>query len=405
MRRVVVTGMGIVSCLGANRDEVRDALRTGRSGIRFVDAFAEKGLRSCIAGAVQLDVDALIDRKLRRFMGDSAAFAYLAMREAIEDARLTAPEISNPRVGLVVGSGGVSAGHVVDVADTLRSRGVRRVGPYGVPRTMASTASACLATSYGIRGVNYGIVSACATSAHCIGNAMDLIQTGKQDRVFAGAGEEVHWCLAAMFDAMGALSAGYNATPERASRPYDAGRDGFVIAEGGGILVLEELEQARRRGARIRAELVGHGATSDGADMVAPSGEGAVRCMQMALETVPGPVDYVNTHGTSTLSGDIVELKAIREVFGDHMPPVSSTKSLSGHSLGASGVQESIYCLLMLEDDFIAASANIEALDPAAEGMPIVTERSDRAGLRTAMTNNFGFGGTNGCLVFQRFDG
>ncbi len=404
MRRVVVTGMGIVCSLGNNKAEVLAALRAGKSGIRFKEQYKEMGMRSQVAGQVlNLDQDALIDRKQKRFMGDAAAFAYIAMREAIDQAGLTPALVSNNRTGLIAGSGGASSENQVEAADILRQKGIRRVGPYMVPRTMSSTVSACLATSYQIRGVNYSISSACATSAHCIGNAMETIQLGKQDIVFAGGGEEEHWTLSCLFDAMGALSAGYNDTPEKASRAYDARRDGFVIAGGGGMLVIEEYEHAKKRGANILAELVGYGATSDGADMVAPSGEGAMRCMQMAMATVDTPIDYINAHGTSTPVGDVAELGAMREAFaGKTIPPISSTKSLSGHSLGAAGVHEAIYSLLMLQNDFIAASANVETLDPQAEGMPIVTTRRDGVKLNTVMSNSFGFGGTNAALVFRR---
>jgi len=404
VRRAVITGIGIVSCIGNDAATVTDSLKQGRSGIRYKPDYAERGLRSQVAGVIDIDLDELVPRKARRFMGDSAAYAYVAMDQAIRDAGLTEDMVSNPRTGLVAGSGGGSTEHLVIAADTLRERGIRRVGPYGVPKTMASTVSACLATPFQIKGVNYSITSACATSAHCIGHALELIQLGKQDIVFAGGGEEENWTMAMCFDAMGALSSRYNDTPEKASRPYDADRDGFVIAGGAGIVVVEELEHAKARDAKIYAEIVGYGATSDGFDMVAPSGEGAVRCMRMALEGVEGSIDYINTHGTSTPVGDISELKAIREVFGDRMPPVSSTKSLTGHSLGATGVQEAIYCLLMLQEDFIVASANVENLDPEAEGMPIVTQRVDNAGLRTVMTNSFGFGGTNATLVLRRYE-
>lgn len=403
MRRVVVTGIGIVSSIGNDRNEVLNSLRAGRSGIEFSPEYAELGLRSQVHAPLRIDTEALIDRKLRRFMGDAAAYAYIAMRQAIEDAGLTPEQVSQPRAGLVAGSGGASTANVVAAADTLRQKGIRRVGPYMVPRTMSSTLSACLSTSFGIRGVNYSISSACATSAHCIGNGMELIQLGKQDIVFAGGGEELHWTLSLLFDAMGALSSKYNETdPARASRAYDADRDGFVISGGGGMLVLEELEHARARGARIYAELVGYGATSDGVDMVQPSGEGAVRCMRQALANVPGEVDYINTHGTSTPIGDVKELEAIRNVFGERIPPFSSTKSLTGHALGAAGVHEAIYSLLMLQNDFICASAHIERLDPAAEGMPVVRQRRDGVRLNTVLSNSFGFGGTNASLVFQR---
>lgn len=405
MRRVVVTGMGIISCLGNDKETVLDSLKQGRSGIRFQPEYQEMGFRSQVAGQVDVDLDSLIDRKLRRFMGNASAYAYLSMKQAIEDAGLTEEQVSNVRTGLIAGSGGASSADIVESADILRDKGVRRVGPYRVTRTMGSTVSACLATPFKIKGVNYSITSACATSAHCIGNAMELIQLGKQDVIFAGGGEELHWSLSVMFDAMGALSSKYNDTPEKASRAYDANRDGFVIAGGGGMLVLEELEHAKARGAKIYAELVGYGATSDGYDMVAPSGEGAVRCMQQALATVEGPVDYINSHGTSTPAGDIQELKAMRELFGDKMPTVSSTKSLAGHSLGATGVQEAIYCMLMQQHNFICASANIEELDPEAVGLPIATERQDNVDLQRVMSNSFGFGGTNATLVLQKYNG
>jgi len=402
MRRVVITGLGVVSCLGNSRQTVLESLKAGRSGIRSNEVFKEYGLRSQIAGSVDIDIESHIDRKVRRFMGDAAAYAYIAMQQAIEDAGLGAGEISDPRVGLIAASGGASSANIVASADTLREKGVRRVGAFMVPRTMGSTVSACLATPFGIKGINYSITSACATSAHCIGAAAEQIQFGKQDLVFAGGGEEEDWTLASLFDAMGALSARYNDTPEQASRPYDATRDGFVIASGGGMVVLEELERARARGAKIYAELVGYGATSDGYDMVAPSGEGAVRCMQLARETVDAPIDYINTHGTSTPVGDTKELEAIRQVFGDDVPRFGSSKSMCGHSLGATGVHEAIHCLLMLENDFIAPSINVTDLDPAAEGMPLVTACIDNAGIHTAMSNSFGFGGTNATLVFQR---
>ncbi len=402
MRRVVISGLGVVSCLGNSQAAVIESLRAGRSGIRFNDLFSEMGLRSQVAGSVDIDVSEHIDRKVLRFMGDAAAYSYIAMQQAIDDAGLDESEISNPRTGLIAASGGASSKNIVASADTLREKGVRRIGAFMVPRTMSSTVSACLATPFGIKGINYSITSACATSAHCIGAAMEQIQLGKQDLVFAGGGEEEDWTLASLFDAMGALSSKYNDAPETASRPYDATRDGFVIASGAGMVVVEELEHARARGAKIYAEIVGYGANSDGFDMVAPSGEGAVRCMNMALETVDGPVDYINTHGTSTPVGDTRELQAIRDVFGDKIPQFSSSKSMCGHSLGATGVQESIHCLLMLREDFIAPSINVNDPDPALEGMPIVTECIDKAGVRTAMTNSFGFGGTNATLIFQR---
>lgn len=406
MRRVVVTGMGIVSCLGSDKESVLESLKEGKSGIKFQQEYADLGFRSQVAGSIDdLDLDELIDRKLRRFMGNAAAYSYISMEQAIKDAGLTEDQVSNVRTGLIAGSGGASSADIVETADILRDKGVRRVGPYRVTRTMGSTVSACLATPFKIKGVNYSITSACATSAHCIGNAMEQIQLGKQDIVFAGGGEELHWSLSVMFDAMGALSSKYNETPEKASRAYDANRDGFVIAGGGGMLVLEELEHAKARGAKIYAELVGYGATSDGYDMVAPSGEGAVRCMQQAMSTVDGKIDYINSHGTSTPAGDIQELKAMKETFGAEMPPVSSTKSLAGHSLGATGVQEAIYCLLMQENNFICASANIEELDPEAEGLPVVTTRKDGVDLQRVMSNSFGFGGTNSTLVFEKYNG
>ena len=401
MRRVAITGMGITSCLGNDLDTVSRALREGRSGIRTLPDSVERGLRSQVGGAVELDLDAAIDRKLKRFMSDAAAYSYVALRDAIADAGLDEAQVSHPRTGLIAGSGGGSSRWQVETADILRERGVRKVGPYMVPRTMCSTVSANLATAFKIKGLRYSISAACATSAHCIGAGADLIRHGAQDIVFAGGGEDLDWTMTVMFDAMGALSTGYNATPERASRPYDAGRDGFVIGSGGGMLVLEDWDHAVARGAHIHAELVGYGVTSDGADMVAPSGEGAVRCMQMALEGVDRPVDYLNTHGTSTPLGDIVELRAVREAFGDAVPPLSSTKALSGHSLGAASVHEAIYSLLMLRDGFIAGSANIEVLDPEAAGFPIVRESRD-ARLDVVMSNSFGFGGTNAALVFAR---
>ncbi len=403
MRRVVVTGLGIVSCLGNDRQAVLEALKEGRSGIRFKEEYAERGFRSQVAGVVDIDLDALIDRKLRRFMGDAAAYAYVSMAQAIEDSGLTPEMVSSERTGLIAGSGGASSANQVEAADVMREKGLRRVGPYRVTRTMGSTVSACLATPFKIKGVNYSISSACATSAHCIGNAMEQIQMGKQDVVFAGGGEEEHWTLSCLFDAMGALSTQYNESPEKASRPYDQARDGFVIAGGGGMLVLEELEHARARGAKIYAEVVGYGATSDGHDMVAPSGDGAMRCMRQAMATVDGKIDYINTHGTSTPVGDVAELKAIREVFGNTTPAMSSTKSLTGHSLGATGVQEAIYSLLMMENDFIAASANVETLDEQADGFDIVTQRRDGVKIERVLSNSFGFGGTNACLVLEKF--
>ncbi|BCB72257.1 beta-ketoacyl-[acyl-carrier-protein] synthase I [Vreelandella aquamarina] len=405
MRRVVVTGLGIVSCLGNDQQQVLDALKNGRSGIRFKEEYAERGFRSHVAGSVDIDLDALIDRKLRRFMGDAAAYAYVSMAQAVEDAGLTEAQVSDVRTGLIAGSGGASSANQVEAADAMREKGLRRVGPYRVTRTMGSTVSACLATPFKIKGVNYSISSACATSAHCIGNAMEQIQLGKQDVVFAGGGEEEHWTLSCLFDAMGALSTHYNDTPDKASRPYDQARDGFVIAGGGGMLVLEELEHAKARGAKIYGELVGYGATSDGYDMVAPSGEGATRCMQQAMATVQGDIDYINTHGTSTPVGDMAELKAIRNVFGNSTPAMSSTKSLTGHSLGATGVQEAIYSLLMMQHKFVAASANVDQLDEQADGFDIVTQRRDNVTIDRVLSNSFGFGGTNACLVFQRYNG
>ncbi len=405
MRRVVVTGLGIVSSIGNNQQEVADALWHGRSGITFNEKYAELGFRSHVDGSITLDTAALIDRKLRRFMGDSAAFNYVAMKEAIADAGLEEGEISDPRIGLIMGSGGASTANVTLAVDLLREKGAKKVGPFMVPRTMSSTNSACLATPFKIKGVNYSISSACSTSAHCIGNAMEQIQLGKQDMVFAGGGEEVHWSMTLLFDAMGALSSKYNDTPTTASRTYDVSRDGFVISGGGGVLVLEELEHAQKRGARIYAELVGYGATSDGYDMVAPSGEGAVRCMQQAMATVDTPIDYINAHGTSTPVGDLKELGAIREVFAQtgYLPAIGSTKSLTGHALGAAGVHEAIYSLLMVQKDFLAESANIQELDPGAEGLPILRARKEQAGVKTVMSNSFGFGGTNACLVFRRW--
>jgi len=401
MRRVVVTGMGIVSCLGDVADTVTRALQELKSGIRAIPDYAARGLRSQVAGEPQVDLEAAIDRKLRRFMGDAAAYAYLAMRSAIADAGLALEQVRHPRTGVVAGSGGGSAQWQIETADLLRGKGVRKVGPFMVPRTMCSTVSASLATAFGILGLSYSIAAACATSAHCIGAAADLIRHGAQDVVFAGGGEEAHWGMTAQFDAMGALSSGWNETPQAASRPYDADRDGFVIAGGGGMLVLEDYEHAKARGARIHAELVGYGVTSDGADMVAPSGEGAVRCMRMALAHLTHPVDYLNTHGTATPLGDIVELAAVREAFGPAMPPLSSTKALTGHALGAASVHEAIYSLLMMQGGFMAGSANIDALDPRAEGFPILRE-SREARLATVMSNSFGFGGTNASLVFAR---
>lgn len=401
MRRVVIAGMGIVSCLGNDLVTVSSALRGGRSGISHRPDYAEMGLRSHVAGVPTIDLDAEIDRKQKRFMGDAAAYTCVAMRNAIADAGLAPEMISHVRTGVIAGSGGASAQWQVETGDLMRNRGVRKVGPYMVPRTMCSTVSAALATAYAIKGVSYSLGAACATSAHCIGAAADLIRHGQQDIMFAGGGEEIHWAMTCQFDAMGALSTKFNDIPHAASRPYDADRDGFVIAGGGGILVLEEYEHAKARGAKIVAELLGYGVTSDGADMVAPSGEGAVRCMQMAMNSISAPIDYLNTHGTSTPLGDVTELDAVRMVFGDAVPPLSSTKGLSGHSLGAASVHEAIYCLLMMRDGFIAGSSNIATLDQRAEGFPIVRETRS-AKLDTVMSNSFGFGGTNGTLVFGR---
>ncbi len=403
MRRVVVTGIGIVSCLGADKQAVLDSLREGRSGIRFKPEYKERGLRSHVAGSIDLDLAAMIDRKVLRFMGDAAAFGYLSMEQAIKDANLKEDEVSNIRTGIIMGAGGSSSADQVEAADILRSQGVRKIGPYRVTRTMGSTVSACLATPFRIKGVNYSISSACATSAHCIGNAVELIQLNKQDVIFAGGGEAEHWSLTNMFDAMGALSTKYNETPDKASRAFDQDRDGFVIAGGGAVLVIEALDHALKRGAKIYAEITGYGATSDGYDMVAPCGEGGVRAMRMACGTASGPIDYINTHGTSTPAGDISELRAIREAFGDERPIINSTKSLSGHSLGAAGAQEAIYSLLMMENNFVCAAANIENLDPEAQGLNIPLQRLDNVRLDRVLSNSFGFGGTNASLVFERY--
>jgi 3-oxoacyl-[acyl-carrier-protein] synthase-1 len=394
--------MGVVSCLGNDAETVTQSLREGKSGITYNEKYKEVGLRSHICGRPDIDVADHIDRKVRRFMGDASAYAYISMAQAIEDAGLGEDLVSNPRTGLIMGSGGGSQKAQTESVNICLEKGVKRVGPYAVPKTMASTTSACLATPFKIKGINYTISSACATSAHCIGNAYEQIQLGKQDIIFAGGGEEEDWRLTLLFDAMGALSSKYNDTPETASRPYDETRDGFVISSGGGTLVLEELEHAKARGAKIYAEVVGYGATSDGYDMVAPSGEGAVRCMQQAMATVDGDIDYVNTHGTSTPVGDTAELGAINEVFANKLPKIGSTKSLAGHSLGATGVHEAIYSLLMMENDFIAGSINIEHIDPLAKDLPIVTKTED-AKLNTILSNSFGFGGTNASLIFQRY--
>jgi 3-oxoacyl-[acyl-carrier-protein] synthase-1 len=402
MRRAVITGLGIVSSIGNNKQEVTDSLREGRSGITFSQQFADMGLRSQVWGDLKIELSEHIDRKALRFMGDAASYAYIAMQQAIEDAGLTEEQYSNERVGIIAGSGGASSENQVISADILREKSVKRIGPYMVTRCMGSTVSACLATPFKIKGVNYSISSACATSAHCIGNALEMIQLGKQDMVFAGGGEELHWALSSQFDAMGALSTKYNDDPTKASRTYDADRDGFVSSGGGGMVVVEELEHALARGAKIYAEIVGYGATSDGHDMVAPSGEGAVRCMKQALQGIEQPVDYLNTHGTSTPVGDVKELEAIQTLFGEKSPPMSATKSLTGHALGAAGVNEAIYSMLMMENDFIAPSINVENLDEAAKGLDIVTQTRE-AKLDLVMSNSFGFGGTNATLVFKKY--
>ena len=403
MKRVVITGLGITSCLGTTLDDVEKSLKNSISGIRVNQKYIDKGLRSHISGHVNINLEEQIDRKSLRFMGDAAGYAAVAMRDAIRDSGMEQDMVSNQRTGIIAGSGGASSANQVIAADILRERGLRRVGPYRVTQTMSSTVSACLATTFKIKGLNYSISSACSTSAHCIGNAMEQILLGNQDIVFAGGGEEEHWSMSCLFDAMGALSSKYNDYPTKASRAYDSGRDGFVISGGGGMLVMEELEHAKARGAKIYAEIVGYGATSDGAYMVSPSGDGAVRCMQMAKNNITDPIDYINAHGTSTPAGDIVELNAIKKVFGKNIPQISSTKSLSGHSLGAAGVHETIYSLLMLKNNFIAKSANIEKIDPEAVDIPIVTERKDNINLNYVMSNSFGFGGTNACLLFKKF--
>ncbi len=402
MRRVAITGLGIVSSIGNNAQEVSANLYEGTSGIKAIPEYAELGFRSQIAGAPSIDIEASIDKRVRRFMGDGAAWNYIAMQQAIEDAGLKEDEVSHPDTGLIMGSGGPSTKALIAAADTTRQSSPKRVGPFAVPKCMSSTNSATLATPFKIHGVNYSISSACATSVHCIGNAAELIQWGKQDIMFAGGGEELDWALSVLFDAMGAMSSTYNDTPENASRAYDKNRDGFVIAGGAGVLVLEEMERAKARGAKIYAEIVGYGATSDGYDMVQPSGEGAIRCMQRAIADIDCTIDYINPHATSTPIGDIREIEALRKTFGDDCPPISATKSLSGHSLGAAGVQEAIYALLMMQGDFISASAHIEELDPDFADMPIARERVDNAGLNCVLSNSFGFGGTNGTLVFKR---
>ncbi|MGB1849762.1 MAG: beta-ketoacyl-ACP synthase I [Candidatus Micropelagos thuwalensis] len=402
MRRVAITGIGIVSCIGNTTAEVSDSLKNGKSGISRADKYVELGFRSQIYGMPTLDIEAAVDKRVRRFMGEGAAWNYVAMEQAIADAGLEENDIINPMTGLIMGSGGPSTHTLIEAADTTRESGPKRIGPFAVPKCMSSTNSATLATPFGIKGVNYSISSACATSTHCIGNAAEMIQWGKQDVVFAGGGEALEWSLSSLFDAMGAMSSKYNDTPASASRAYDKNRDGFVIAGGAGVLVLEEMERAQKRGAKIYAEIAGYGATSDGHDMVQPSGEGAIRCMEMAMKDLDVPVDYINPHATSTPVGDIKEIEALREVFGADCPPVSATKSLTGHSLGAAGVQEAIYSLLMMQDDFIAASAHIEELDPDFADMPIVQETRENAGLNCILSNSFGFGGTNGSLVMKR---
>jgi len=404
MRRVVVTGYGIVSSIGNNKAEVLDSLKNNKSGLKFSQEYADKGFRSHVYGPIDIDLKEHVDRKMLRFMGDGAAFNYVALKEAIEHAGLPDDLVSNERTGLITGTGGTSTQNVAATIELYETKGAKRVGPYMVPRTMASTNSACLATAFKIRGHNYSISSACATSAHCIGNGTELIQAGKQDIVFAGGGEEIFWASTVMFDAMGALSSKYNDNPSVASRPYDANRDGFVISGGGGMLVLEELEHAKARGATIYGEVVGYGATSDGVDMVVPSGEGASRCMRMAMETVDTPIDYINTHGTSTPAGDVAELKAIKDVFPEKVPHISSTKSITGHALGAAGSNESVYSLMMLEHDFVACNAHVEELDPEAGDLPIVIDGPlENAGLTTVMSNSFGFGGTNATLIFRKY--
>jgi 3-oxoacyl-[acyl-carrier-protein] synthase-1 len=402
MRRVAITGIGIVSCIGNSTAEVSESLKNGKSGISRADKYVELGFRSQIYGMPALDIEARVDKRVRRFMGEGAAWNYVAMEQAIADAGLEENDIINPMTGLIMGSGGPSTRTLVEAADTTRDSGPKRIGPFAVPKCMSSTNSATLATPFGIKGINYSISSACATSTHCIGNAAEMIQWGKQDVMFAGGGEALEWSLSSLFDAMGAMSSKYNDTPATASRAYDKNRDGFVIAGGAGVLVLEEMERAQKRGAKIYAEVSGYGATSDGHDMVQPSGEGAIRCMEMAMKDLDVPVDYINPHATSTPVGDIKEIEALRKVFGADCPPISATKSLTGHSLGAAGVQEAIYSLLMMQNDFIAASAHIEELDPDFADMPIVQEARENAGLNCVLSNSFGFGGTNGSLVMKR---
>ena len=402
MRRVAITGIGIVSCIGNSTADVSDSLKNGKSGISRADKYVELGFRSQIYGMPTLDIEAAVDKRVRRFMGEGAAWNYVAMEQAIADAGLEENDIINPMTGLIMGSGGPSTRTLIEAADITRESGPKRIGPFAVPKCMSSTNSATLATPFGIKGVNYSISSACATSTHCIGNAAEMIQLGKQDVVFAGGGEALEWSLSSLFDAMGAMSSKYNDTPASASRAYDKNRDGFVIAGGAGVLVLEEMERAQKRGAKIYAEIAGYGATSDGHDMVQPSGEGAIRCMEMAMKDLDVPVDYINPHATSTPVGDTKEIEALREVFGADCPPISATKSLTGHSLGAAGVQEAIYSLLMMQDDFIAASAHIEELDPDFADMSIIQETRDYAGLNCILSNSFGFGGTNGSLVMKR---
>ena len=404
MKKVVITGLGIVSSIGNNKQEVLESLKNGKSGIEYNSEYAELEFRSHVCGSINIDLNAFIDRKQKRFMGNSAAYCYVAMQEAIEDAMLDKNNVSNNGTGIIIGQGGSSNENMLDVIDTLRSRGARKVGPTMVPRIMTSSNSACLSVAYKIKGVNYSIASACATSAHCIGNAYELIQTGKQDIIFAGGGDEIHWTSTLLFDSMGALSSKYNETPEQASRPYDLNRDGFVISGGGSVLVLEEMEHAIARNAKIYAEVIGYGATSDGFDMVKPSGEGASRCMKQALQSVDSQIDYINAHATSTPAGDIAELTAIKEVFKEKIPIISATKSQTGHGLGAAGSNESIYSLLMLENDFVAKSINISEIDPDAKDMPIAREKIDNPKLKTVMSNSFGFGGTNASIVFKKYN-